>query len=321
MTESHGTLVGRPTVSVVICCYTLERWELFCKAVESTFEQTLKPEQVIICVDHNDEFLVQIKEQLGKWSAETAIPITAVANKYDGHLGSARNTGVEIATGDIVAFLDDDASASPDWLEKLTDPYSDPGVVAVGGSPLPAFQTARPKWFPYQCDWIFGCAYLGLPTTRGPLRHLIGANMSASRSALTAIGGFHSDNHDDMDMCHRIAHRFGESSVVFEPDAIVNHFVTAERVTWRYFWQRCYKVNKGKVAAFANMEEAGNLKAEIEFVVRSVGLGISDAAKSLRWRDPSGLARLLALLAGIFLSGLGHLAGRIALAFEKRKNR
>ena len=54
---------------------------------------------------------------------------------------SARNTGVEHATGDIVAFLDDDASADKDWLALLMAPYQQAEVVAVGGAPVPLFES------------------------------------------------------------------------------------------------------------------------------------------------------------------------------------
>ena len=86
-------------------------------------------------------------------------------------------------------------------------PYGNELVVAVGGAPMPEFEGARPRWFPFEFDWVFGCAYSGLPEKQAPLARLIGANMSVRRLALAEIGGFHSDNHDDMDMCHRLMHR------------------------------------------------------------------------------------------------------------------
>ena|SRR5690348_2306467 len=89
----------------------------------------------------------------------------------------------------------------------------------------------RPRLFPHEFDWAFGCAYRGLPSIRAPLGHLIGVNMSARRS---------SDHGDDMDMCHRIAH--AQHRVPYEPLAIV----PAARTTWHYFWRKCYFANQGK---------------------------------------------------------------------------
>jgi len=234
-----------------------------------------------------------------------------IQNKYDGHLGSARNTAAEIATGDILAFLDDDAVADKEWLEILTDSYQDDRVGAVGGRPIPVFEAGRPAWFPVQFDWVFGCAYDGLPTSRGPLAHLIGANMSVRRTLLERVGGFRSDNHDDMDMCHRVAHVMGVEAVIYEPAATVHHFVSASRLTWNYFWRRCFFVNKGKVAAFAQMGDAATLGAETRFVwyalTKGVSRGITQAAKG----DTHGLARSAAIIAGVGLAAAGHVAGRI----------
>ncbi len=42
-------------------------------------------------------------------------------------------------------------------------PYAARGVVALGGRPEPEYETARPWWFPSESDWVFGCAYEGLP--------------------------------------------------------------------------------------------------------------------------------------------------------------
>ncbi len=100
-------------------------------------------------------------------------------------------TAAEVATSDIVAFLDDDAWADRDWLERLVAAYEyEPEhSVAVGGAPIPSFETSRPRWFPVEFDWVFGCAYAGLPEQRAPVPRLIGANMSVLKEALEEIGG------------------------------------------------------------------------------------------------------------------------------------
>ena len=218
-------LPDRPTVSVVICAYTEDRWPQLKKSVASVEAQTSPPIEIIVCIDHNEELLRKSEEYFGKGRPAGAIPLIVLANKYNGHLGSARNTAAEFASGEVLAFLDDDAAAAADWLERLIAPYDDERVGAVGGAPLPVFEVRRPRWFPHEFDWVFGCAYRGLPLTRAPLAHLIGANMSVRRSALQEIGGFHSDDQDDMDMCHRIA--FAQHGVLYEPLAIVHHFVPA----------------------------------------------------------------------------------------------
>ena len=310
-------MLSPPTVSVIICAYTEDRWSLLEDAIASVEAQTAPPAEIILCIDHNEELLRRCERRFVWGRAAKAIPLTAVANKYDGHLGSARSTAAEIARGEVLAFLDDDAAATVDWLEQLIAPFSDPHVAAVGGAPLPRFEKQRPRWFPYEFDWVFGCAYNGLPSTRAKLAHLIGANMSVRCAALREIGGFHSDNHDDMDMCHRLA--FAQLDVIYEPHAVVSHFVPAIRTTWRYFWRRCYFVNLGKVEAFANMQDAGHLGAEFDFVKRIMTRSFPAEVRQALRGDMYGLLRAGAMVAGVVLAGLGHVSGELQLRFRRRR--
>lgn len=305
-----------PTVSIIICAYTERRWSLLSKSIASVDAQTSPPIEIILCIDHNEDLLRRSKQHFQSDRPAEAIPVIVLASKYDGHLGSARNTAAESARGEVLAFLDDDAAAEADWLERLIDPYNDPRVGAVGGAPLPVFEQKRPRWFPREFDWVFGCVYRGLPLTRAPLAHLIGANMSARRSVLQLIGGFHSDDHDDMDMCHRTA--FAHYKVIYEPRAVVRHFVPATRTTWHYFWRRCYFVNRGKVEAFANMQSAAHLGAERAFVVRTLRTGVLAEIQQTIQGDPYGLIRVGAMILGILLAGSGHLSGRWRLRRSRR---
>ena len=314
--ERGDELPNRPTVSVAICAYMEDRWLQLKKSVASVEAQTSPPIEIIVCIDHNEELLRKSEEYFGKAHPAGAIPVIVLANKYNGHLGAARNTTVESASGEVLAFLDDDAAAAADWLDRLIAPYEDERVGAVGGKPLPIFEVRRPRWFPFEFDWVIGCAYRGLPLTRAPSARLIGANMSARRSALQEIGGFHTDHQDDMDMCQRIA--YAQYTVLYEPLAIVHHFVPATRTTWHYFWRKCYTANQGKVEVFVNMREAASLSAELTFVIRTLTLGVLAEIRQVIRGDMFGLARVGAMIAGITLAGFGHLSGRLRLRWSRR---
>jgi glycosyltransferase involved in cell wall biosynthesis len=275
--------------------------------VASARAQHLKPLEIIVCIDHNPELAEMCRDA---WRNDTEC-IRVIENRYPGRLGSARNSALEIVRGDAVAFLDDDAQAESDWLARLAELYeSDPGIQAIGCAPRPVFERDRPVWFPYEFDWVFGCVYRGLPEERGPVGRLIGAAMSVRRTAALTIGGCHSDDHDDMDLTHRLIHQYGPQSVVFDPTIQVAHFVPAERLTWSYFWRRCFFVNRGKVLAYRDMEHAGNVDADLAF-------GRSILLKAFpRYVLSPGERRPLsavASIAGLFLAGLGHLVGRVYL--------
>jgi glucosyl-dolichyl phosphate glucuronosyltransferase len=119
---------------------------------------------------------------------------------------------------------------------------------------------------------VFGFHYRSLPDRLAAARRLIGASMSGRRDAILAAGGFHADDHDEMDLSHLIAHTYGPAAACYEPLAEVRHHVRRERLTWSYFWRRWFYVNRSNVDAFADTGETGNIGAELRFGV-SVLLG------------------------------------------------
>lgn len=316
------------TASVVIAAFTFDRWDQIVKAVDSVQLQTRPPIELILSIDRNPELLRACAD---RWSdQDLPVPVRVISNHYadvpkvvteansDGVArgysgGGARNSGAEAAIGDVIVITDDDAWPEPDWIEQLLAPYDDPAVVAVGGKPIPEFETSRPRWFPRSFDWIFGCAYEGLPTVLGPTPRLIGANMSFRAKAFRSLGGFKSPDFDDLDMCTRLRFEFPDSAILFAPDAVVHHFVPAKRVTWHYFWTRAFLVNRDKVPAFHGMGQAATLGPELRFVFDSIQRQCSAAVRGLTAGKPDETIQLGAMLLGIALAGLGNVTGRLRL--------
>jgi O-antigen biosynthesis protein len=100
-----------PGVSVVICAHDQRRWESLVGAVASVEAQSEKPSEIIVAIDHNEPLLEQVRALLPR--------VTAIPNDLARGLGGARNSGVHAASGSVVAFLDDDAVADPEWLARL----------------------------------------------------------------------------------------------------------------------------------------------------------------------------------------------------------
>jgi glucosyl-dolichyl phosphate glucuronosyltransferase len=111
-TERDEVLCQNSVCSVIICAYTVERWDDTMQAVASVQAQQPTPNEIILVVDHNPELLTRLAEGLPG--------VRVVSSTNERGSSGARNTGVALATGDIVAFLDDDAVAQPGWLAALT---------------------------------------------------------------------------------------------------------------------------------------------------------------------------------------------------------
>src|SRR4051794_11475203 len=88
-------------ISVVICAYADERWPDVRDAVASVRAQSLAPRETIVVIDHNPALLERARRELAA--------VTLVENHEARGLSGARNSGLALARGEIVAFLDDDA--------------------------------------------------------------------------------------------------------------------------------------------------------------------------------------------------------------------
>jgi len=308
--ESQPGQEGIADVTVITAAYSMDRWSLTCAAVESVLRQRLLPREIILPIDHNDELLERLREHWNDAGEDPRRPkIRVVPSKYDGHLGASATTAAELADTEFLAFLDDDAAADPTWLENLLAVFADPKVIAAGGAPLPVYSRPRPRWFPFEFDWVFGCAYAGLPTKAAPILHMIGTTMAVRRKDFMAIGGVHSDDHGDMELSHRLLQSSPGSHLMYQPAAVVRHYVHPDRLTWAYFWRRCFYVNRSKAAAFRELGPAANLRAERRFAQRALTRGFARGIRDAVSGDVGGLLRSICIVAGLALAGSGYLVG------------
>src|SRR5207302_801054 len=163
--------------TVVICAYTERRWADLVEAVGSVREQTVPAGEIIVVIDCNPELVER--------AAAEFIGVVVVENTGKRGLSGARNTAIELAKGDVIAFLDDDAAAEPDWLAQLLAGYRDSRVLAVGGSARPRWPDGtRPALLPGELVWVGGCTYVGQPGQGG-----LGVAASRGVGAGAAPGG------------------------------------------------------------------------------------------------------------------------------------
>src|SRR5262245_6497318 len=121
---------GAPSISVLICAYTLDRLEALSRAIESVRAQETPAYELVLAIDHSPELLAECER---RWP-----DARLVENGEEQGLSGARNSGVVACSGEVIAFLDDDAVAAPDWLTHLSKAYADPATLGAGGAVRPA---------------------------------------------------------------------------------------------------------------------------------------------------------------------------------------
>ncbi|MCH7584942.1 MAG: glycosyltransferase family 2 protein [Acidobacteria bacterium] len=311
------------TISVVVCAYTEERWDLLTASLDSVLVQSRSPAEVVLVIDHNPALFER---------ASAGLPeVRVIENSGSQGLSDARNSGVAAATGDVVAFLDDDAVAAPNWLERLTVPYDDPRVVAVGGRAMPEWETRKPGWFPEEFNWVVGCTYTGHRLEPGPVRNVIGCNMSLRRDVIESVGGFRSElgrigtrpaGGEETELSIRAAGTRPDAIVWYEPDASVSHFVPAGRTSWSYFRRRCVAEGESKALITGLVGAHDSLATEWSYTLRVLPRGIlAGIRQAITGRDPAGLVRALAIVAGFALTGIGYVRGRATLVLKRVRGR
>ena len=312
VTEIRATET-KMTVSVLLCAYTEERWTQLLAAIQSLQQQTRPADELILVIDHNPTLFLRAQQELAD--------IRIIESSEKQGLSGARNSGLTIASGDIVAFMDEDAIAAPDWLERMLAHYSDPNVLGVGGAIEPLWHEGRPEWFPHEFDWVVGCTYWGMPLNLAPVRNLIGCNMSFRRSIFQEIGGFRdgigrvgtrSVGCEETELCIRARQRWSHAEFLYDPNAHVLHRVPANRATWRYFLSRCYSegISKALISRFVGATDA--LSSERTYTTQTLPSGVLKGVGAFLRGHVYGLGRAMAIVIGFLATLSGFLRGRLA---------
>jgi glycosyltransferase involved in cell wall biosynthesis len=324
MSVGGGHGVGQPTdpltgasgplMSVVVCTYSRARMSQLLETLQSLESQTYPNREVHVVVDHNPGLASELKGM-----ADDSVRVVESSGQRG--LSGARNSGVADARGEIVAFIDDDASADPTWLERLAEPYQDENVLGTGGGILAVWEgEGKPRWLPDEFLWVMGCSYRGLPDG-GPVRNVIGCNMSFRSRVFEAVGGFHSAvgrlgtaplGCEETELTIRALNLWPEGRIMYIPEAVVYHHVPESRQTMSYFVRRCFAEGLSK-AVVRKMVGGAALTSERSYASRVLVAGILRNLRSalLMRNVGSSLSQALAIWVGLAATGLGFLVGSV----------
>src|SRR5207253_3626355 len=191
-------------------------------------------------------------------------------------LSSARNTGADAATGEIVAYIDDDAYPDPHWLTYLAATFLSTDHVALGGPNIP----------PPGDGLIAECV---AHSPGGPVHvllsdrdaeHIPGCNMAFRKLALMAIGGFDPrfrSAGDDVDVCWRLLDRGW--TIGFNPAAMVWHHRRNSVIT---YWKQQVGYGKAEAMLAAKWPEKYNAVGHLTWSGRLYGKGLTKMLGSRR---------------------------------------
>ncbi|WP_277541079.1 glucosyl-dolichyl phosphate glucuronosyltransferase [Haloarcula laminariae] len=305
-------------VSVVLCTHTLERYDDCMEAAESVLGQTHDDVELVLVSDGNDDVYGQFRADFGDRD-----DVVIHCNDENVGLLESRNNGAERATGDVVAFLDDDAVAADDWTERLVAAYeADESRQAVGGRMVPAWVAGKPRFLPEEFYWLVGVTNRGFgpngdPDEAGEVRNTFGSNISFRRDVFLDLGGFEDDiggrqgeknlQGGETELCARLRSEY-DAGVYYVPEALVAHKVFDYRTDpgWlvdRAFWQGYSKRGMEVFVPESTGEESDFLgRLLFSFVPRRVGSLV---------RSPSlaGLLQFLFLFVLTGAVGAGYLYG------------
>ena len=252
-----------PRISVVVCTYNGSR------TIRDCFEGLLRLEypnfEVIVVNDGSTDPTAVIAEEYG-------FRLITTANRG---LSNARNIGLNAATGDIVAYIDDDARPDQHWLTYLASTFLRTTHAGVGGPNL-----APPR------DGLIADCVASAPG--GPVHvllsdleaeHIPGCNMAFRKVCLQAIGGFDPQfvvAGDDVDVCWRL--RQQGWTLGFNPAAMVWHH---RRNSVRAYWKQQQGYGRAEALLERKWPEKYNVAGHFTWSGRLYG---NVTMQTLGWR-------------------------------------
>jgi glycosyltransferase involved in cell wall biosynthesis len=245
-----------PSVTVILCTYN--RAERLAVTLESLAASDMPPLVAweVLIVDNNST------DQTGEVAKD-------FERRYPGRFrylfepnpgkSYALNSGIVNARGDVLAFVDDDVTVEPTWLQNLTAELHGGGWAGAAGRTLPEQAFTPPPWLPWKELGCILCAYFDLgdqPSELGQGTPPYGANMAFRRLMFEKYGGFRTDlgpspngktprPNEDTEFGRRL---FGAGERLrYEPRAVVYHPVPQGRITKEYFLTWCFDLGRASI--------------------------------------------------------------------------
>ena len=242
--------MNSPRVSIITACHTFERIKDLGELLDSIGAQLYPNIETWLVSDGPDELYNTLEEYVQKKGYQD---IQVLCHQGDSGISGSRNMAIRHATGEIIAFCDDDAVPVPEWAEQIVNTYNDDSfVIGVTGPVIPLWEQENMSWFPQEFYWIFSCTS-GDITEKRKVRNGYGTNLSFLREAfeLTGLlneglgvrklvrGIWNRPGAEETEFSLRVQQKTGKH-IIYNPDVKVAHKVYRYRLTMSFITHRAY---------------------------------------------------------------------------------
>ena len=247
-------------------------YDHFCEAAESVLNQTYNNVELVVIVDGTPGVYDKILEDYDNHE-----DMIISCNDENVGLLQSRNRGAELATGDVVAFIDDDAIADEEWIERLVDAYENQNAIAAGGKMTPEWIAGKPSFLPEEFYWLIGVTHRGFADGAGEVRNTFGSNISFRTNLFEELGGFNVNiggrkgdknlQGGETELCARMRTEY-DQGIWYVPEAEVAHKVFQYRTKLGWLLDRAFWQGYSKRAMETLLDD--NDDEEAEFLTRLI---------------------------------------------------
>lgn len=280
---------NKPLISVVICSYNRAGYIL--DAVDSLYRQTLpKQDFEVFVVDNNS--IDNTGDLVQDYMQEHPdFHLHYVTESRQG-ASFARNTGAATAKGGLLCFMDDDAVAEPEFLQRIVKFFqTHADATGLGGRIIPKYIPAKPEWMSHFVSSLVGnFDYSPAVTVFGPGKFPLESNMTVVKADFEAIGGFNTAlpgvqgtlriGGEGKDFFLRLQRL--QKKIYYDPSVVVHHVVEVKKLTPHYLYRVASGIGRGEKVRMMEKGRAAYLLKMAEYLYKLAGslvLGIWYALK------------------------------------------
>lgn len=240
-------------LSLIIATYN--RCQSLLRLLGSVVSQSAPKEQWE-CVVVNNNSSDDTAEAFAAFASEHADCNLRMVTEVKQGLSNARNCGIKASVGQYIAIIDDDETIEQSFIESYIEFFdSFPAAMAAGGAVRAVFECGRPRWMSHYTErMIANTLDLDIAVTLFPKNRVpAGGNMAFRREIFDRVGVFNPQlgrngqslmGGEENDLFARIRERGYD--IFFVPNAAIDHYIPAEKLTDQYFDRLSYNIGVSK---------------------------------------------------------------------------